>query len=301
MGPPVRELPADSGFRTLPILHFYGSVGVGHTIPVAVDVAFTQGVPSVWYPQVDDVRLGDETGELAWERLALSTSPTHSTQTTTDVTWPDAMREIDALWVNSDTESERFVFYEADTAERSLLTVERGDTWSEERGHYLLRNGSAFDVHDVFVMHTDGDDRFVFFAPRIPGGTTAGFLLEEHAVDADDYQNRTVGALAARLIDEMSTVAPTETRRAIDDCVMMRDPSVPETTVTGHRLHAEELNAMLDIWKTRFFEAEGTTIVYRESTEYLQAMMPLGIYTDMLHYPVINRLGLAVWEGVVLP
>jgi hypothetical protein len=29
--------------------------------------------------------------------------------------------------------------------------------------------------------------------------------------------------------------------------------------------------------------------------------MPLGIYTDMFHYPVINRLGLALWEGVTLP
>ena len=85
------------------------------------------------------------------------------------------------------------------------------------------------------------------------------------------------------------------------DCVMMRDPAVPESAARGHRLYSGEVNAILDVWGDGFFEQEGTTIVYREDIGYLDAMMPLSIYTDMFHYTEIRRLGLAVVQDVALP
>jgi len=301
-GPAVRDLPPDSGVRTLPIVHFYASNLWGDEIPLAIDVAFTEGDPSVWFPQVSAHTPGDASAELGWDRLSLTPNPQHPANAVTDVTWPTDMRGLDALWVNSASESERFLFYEADTAERSLLSVERGETWSEERDHYVLRNDSGYDVHDVFVVHRDGEQRFVFFAPRIPTGATAGFLLADHAVDEAEFLRRTVDALKARFVDAVATRAPAEVRWDLDDeCVMMRDPAMPETTVANHRMFTDEVNAMLGVWQERLFGEEGTTIVYRESTDYLQAMMPLAVYTDMYHYPVISRLGLAVWEDVALP
>jgi hypothetical protein len=301
LGSRVRDLPADTGVRALPILHFYSPSFFGEPIPLALEVAFRDGDPSAWYPQVDRLDLGSPSAELVWERLSLSSTPAHDPQAVTDPSWPDAMRRLDALWVNTDAQSERFVFYEADTAERSLLSLERGDTWSEERGHYVLRNEARYDVHDVFFVHREGEARHVFFAPRLPAGTSAGFLLEEHAHDEDEFQRLTVAALKERLVDGARTRAPTDVYRYLEDCVMMRDPAVAETAIAGHRLFTGELEALLAVWEGRFFGAEGTTILYRESDEYLQAQMPLGIYTDMFHYPVISRLGLALWEGVSLP
>ncbi|MFT7580573.1 MAG: hypothetical protein ACI9MR_002244, partial [Myxococcota bacterium] len=62
-----------------------------------------------------------------------------------------------------------------------------------------------------------------------------------------------------------------------------------------------ELDVLFDLWGPRFFEAEGTTIVYREDPGYIDAMMPLSLFTDMHSYIKLSRLGLAVIEDIRLP
>jgi hypothetical protein len=82
---------------------------------------------------------------------------------------------------------------------------------------------------------------------------------------------------------------------------MMRNPAVPVEHAEGHRLYAQEVDAMLDVWGASFFDAQGTTITYREDTAYLDQEMPLSIYTDMYNFVLLRRAGLAVWSHVPLP
>jgi len=62
-----------------------------------------------------------------------------------------------------------------------------------------------------------------------------------------------------------------------------------------------EAGVVLDAWGARFFDAPGTTLVYREDVAQLDEVMPIAVYTDMYHYVVLRRLGLALVEGVALP
>ena len=338
---PVRHMPADSGMRALPVLHFYSAGTLsGGRIPVGVEVGFTRGEARVWYPQVDTRRRAsaantpaarqqrasllrargardpiqnaggarfpsDPTAQLVWDRLELSAGQPAHTPHRARADWVRQLRDFDsALWVDgAQGESERFVFYEAETRERVPLRVERGPTHRAGRRHLVLRNTGSHAVHDVFFTHREGEGArervFVFFAPSIPAGARAGFVLEEHA--AADVDAPTRDRLRTRLVDAAEPTPPTSYRWGPDRCVMQRDPAVPVDTAEGHRLYAHEVDAILAIWGERFFAQPGTTLVYREDTAYLDQAMPLAVYTDMYNFVLLRRAGLAVWSDLALP
>lgn len=316
-GLPVRQLPVDGGDRDLPVLHFYTPSGRS-TVPVAIEVGFTKGSATAWFPRVDRVigaaqansaaarearaalltqRAGtvrptpaDPTRQLGWDFLELATRATH-TPNATNAAWVKQARGLDALWVNTAKESERFVFYEGVTSEKTPLALTRGETFGPGRRHYILHNRGVHTVFDVFFVHRDKGGVYVFRAPAIPAGKSAGFLVEEHRVK--DVAAATREALKAALTAEVPAVD--------DTCVMMRDPAIPFEQATGHQLFAGEADLVLATWGARFFDQPGTTIVYREAESYLDEVMPLSIYTDMYHHVVLRRAGLALWQGVSLP
>lgn len=318
---PVRHLPPDGGERDLPVLQVYAPSTGGDRVPLAVEVGFSSGSATAWYPQVDVLRTAEEarsdtakaararlvaqrlarttdplgapsrplppdpTRQLAWESLTLTREPA-STPTPASG-WVERLRAVDgALWVNQAEESERFVFYEGRTVEEPALVLERGDTWAPDRPHYILRNRSPYPVHDVLVVQGDA----VFTAPTIPPGATAGFLHGE-SHDADP-----VAWLRERLVDTEHPEPSDEWSWAGEDCVMMRDPAVPVESARGHRLYAAEVDALLSVWGDAFFAGDTPRIVYREDPAALDALVPLAVYTDMYHYPVVRRLGLVLWD-----
>ena len=333
-GTPVRHMPPDSGMRALPVLHFYSGGSLSRPIPVGVEVGFTRGAATHWYPQVDrrspaaeangaaaqaarrrllaartaqgvmgprQLLSGDPTRQLEWSALALSDQPQHA-RARTQTPWVRRLRDFDrALWVNGASETERFVFYEADTTEGVALAIERGARHGPGRRHYVLRNRSSHAVHDVFFVHREGEALFVFAAPSIPAGATAGFVLEDHRVARGGEGAATRDRLRAQLLDANEPSPPRQYRWDMSACVMQRDPAVPVETAEGHRLYAHEVDAILEVWGVRFFDQPGTTLVYREDTAYLDQVMPLSIYSDMFNYPLVRRAGLAVWTGVPLP
>ena len=324
-GQPVRDLPADSGVRTLPVVHFYAPRVWGDDVPLAVEVGFREGQASAWYPQADLVRPareangalafaarlalevqranrvpfvepkdplpGDPTAQLVWDALTLSPEPSNRPMDT-DVVWVHTLRDLDALWVERGTESERFLFYEADTRERPALRVERGETWAPDRPHYVLYNDSEHAIHDVLVVHDGG--AATFFAPSIPAGSYAGFLMDSPEVE--DLR----ALVERRLVDADRSEAPTQASWIFDDCVMTRDPAVPVRRAGGHRMFQPEVDAILEVWGERFFEQDGTTIIYREDAASLDRLVPLSVYTDMYHYVELRRLSLILWEGLDL-
>jgi hypothetical protein len=283
LAPPVAELEADSGIRTLPILQFYAPRVWGEDIPLAADVGFAQGSPAVWYPQVDAAT--DEA--LFWRRLdLLRQAPARLAADT--VGWVAPLRDIDdALWVTRGTEADRFLFYEGSTRESPALRITHGPTADN---HYILHNTADWDVHDVFVVHVEDGQRALWYAPKIPAGRSAGFLLDARSDDP-----------AALMRGRQTVARPTEGWSMMDgDCVMMRQPAEPFVTTDDHRLYPEELAVLLSVWEDRFFTGDGSRILYREDTAALDALVPLSLYTDMYHTIQTSRLGLVLIEGVAL-
>lgn len=320
---PVRHMQRDEGTRFLPVLHFYADGA--RSIPVGIEVGFTLGEASVWYPQVDtrrraadansaaalqrraqlvQARAGrqpfvpnastepDPTRQLQWDHLTLTPAPS-ATPHRSRARMVRDLRAVDGLWVNGAAESERFVFYEANTTERVAIRVTRGEEWAQGRRHLILHNDGAHPVHDVFLTHRERGHDYVIYAPQIPAGRSAGFVLEDHAVSRRDRRAQTRGRLRTQLLERQP--------RASEDCVMMRDPAIPVESAGGHRLTSQEIDVIDSVWGARFFDGRGTTIVYREDTAHLDAVMPLSIYTDMHSYAVLNRAGLVVWNEVPLP
>ncbi|MFO0744929.1 MAG: hypothetical protein U1F43_04530 [Myxococcota bacterium] len=331
---PVRELPVDMGVRKLPVLHFYALGAPSEPIPVGVEVGFSQGPAAEWWPQVDLFRtagdangalagaarkmllaaraarpshLGgpplpaDPTRQLVWTRLELTAAPTHAASATSS-DWIAKARELPALWVNAASESDRFVFYEAQTAERTPLTLRRGAAWKADRRAYELANGGATAVHDVILVTRDGAATFVVSAAAIEPGQSLAFVLEDHAVAPERLAAETRERLRAALLDPASPLGPTlERGGAGGDCVMDRDPAIPFERASGHHLYRGEVDLVLGAWGARFFDQPGTTVVYREDEALLDEVMPLSIYTSMYTYAVLSRAGLALWQPVRLP
>lgn len=325
---PVRSLPIDGGERELPVISIFAPTLFSDPVPLGLEIGFAKGEASLWFPQVDKLRsaaeansteadqarlellqaraerdpfsanppLGDDpTRQLVWDRLSLSQQGQATESSTQE--WVAALRAIEgALWFESEGESERFVFYEGRTAEQPLLKVERGEEWSEERAHYRLVNDSFWPVHDVLVVRRQGDLAWVFYAPSIPAGKSAGFVLDESLkVDSKAFVEATRGQLERSLTDAESPEVPTSYKWDYDQCVMGRDPAIPVEEATGHRLYALETKVLLDAWEDAFFGQQGTVVIYREDPSYLDAMMPISLYTDMYHYVELRRLSLVLW------
>lgn len=310
-GPAVRTLPPDSGERDLPVVHFYAASPWADHVPVGVEVGFTRGEASAWFPAVTERTPAatansaaayearkavlakrpsepfaveradpgrDPTRQLHWDRLLLSVEPLAKPQDT-GVAWVPSARAVpDALWVNGPGESDRFLFYEAETRETSAVVIEPGD--SGKPGHYILRNTSDWDVFDVVFVH----EGRVWTAPRIPAGKTAGFLLR------DPFDPAAVKAWLEPRWTDTDGLPQTNW----EECVMMRDPAVPTEKASSHRLLPTELAVLFDAWEGRLLGADGTRLLYREDPAALDAVMPLSIYTDMYHYPVVHRLGVVM-------
>ena len=63
-------------------------------------------------------------------------------------------------------------------------------------------------------------------------------------------------------------------------------------------MFAKEAVGMESIWHDEIFEAEGLTIIYRESPEYLDEAMPIKIFSP--HGVLLSRCGLVINKNVNL-
>lgn len=307
-GGAVRDLPRDNGDRDLPVLHFYSPrmrwmTGPKPTsIPVGLEVGFTEGTATRWFPAVDALRPADGARpQLVWERLELFASPTQRVNAT-PLPWIAEARKLPSMWVEGKGGAERFVFYEGKTRETVPLTLTRAPDWTASKRRYALTNRGRFAIHDLHVLHREAEASFLVRLGLLGPGQTTTFTLDDRKV-ADPLREGRV-SLRAALVDPKDAAPPTEYEWGKDRCVMQRDPAVPFAEASSHTLYAAEADLLLGVWGERFFggpATRGTNIVYREDTAALDALMPLAVYTDMLNFVVLHRAGLAVWSGVTLP
>jgi len=295
---PVRDLPRDNGMRELPVMHFYSpaaAAGYTATVPFALDVGFAKGHATSWFPDAD--QLGSGPKQLIWSRLDLLPTPTFAPAKTTTA-WVERARQVPGLWVNSARESERFVFYEGRTREQVPLVIRRAAGWTQTARKLEIANVGGHPVHDVMFVQREGKLTRVHHFADIQPGRSVAFDLDQSVVT--DVAAATRGALDKALVDAR---APLPAADAWDrsTCVMDRDPAVAFSRADGHRLYRAEVDLLLSVWGERFFGGDGTRIVYREDTAYLDEVMPVSLYTDMYNYIMLQRAGLVLWSGVVLP
>lgn len=269
--PPVRSLPADNGVRTLPVVHFWAPFSSG-PVPIGVDVGFTGGTASVWYPAVDALSPAGAEVQLRWDALDLTADP--GRPPASKEPWVEQARALDgSLWVHRGGESERFLFYEADTVETPAITVRvEGDA-------VRVTNRSAHPVHDVVIVRAGRAGRI----RSVPAGLHASVRLD-----------RAPESVRAEL-DRAWTAPPAEPDA---ECVMMRDPAVPAPPATDHRLYPAELELVWSVWAGRLLEDPGDRMFYREDPAALAEVMPLSVYTDMRHHVRLSRFGLVLVEGM---
>ena len=317
----VRDLPADSGVRALPVLQFYAGPGFGLDVPVAVEVGFQDGEASSWWPGVDrrvpgttarsvqahearkrllaarsarssagqNPPLGpDPTKQLGWDHLSLTGAGRASAEA--EQPWVEALRAVpDALWVSREGESDRFVYYEANTTSAPDLVISRAPDHHKGHESYQIRNRSDFEAHDIVVIAGGR----VGTLPALPHGASATLVLDR-PLDRE--------ALRAELRKSwLSDSGPPVDYRWMDkECVMMRDPAIPVEASAGHDLYGPELDVLFGAWADRLFSGDTPRVIYREDTDAIDARMPLSVYTDMYHFVELHRLGIVVVEGWAL-
>lgn len=337
---PVRTLPADGGERALPILQIYlpkSDWAVWNdNIPLGLEVGFTQGVATAWFPSIDGLRSSNEanspgaqaarqilleqrakrtpfsypsptdilpsdpTRQLIWESLLLTQAPLHTAHPP-EVPWVEDMRATEgALWVNGASESERFVFYEGRSVEVPALAFETAGSAC------ALKNLSAYPVHDVFAVYRDASGAVsVGYMPTLNAGASwaAGeALFDQHPADAKTLDKITRTKLHRQLTELPPAPPPPDPKTPpspMDGCVMGRDPALPTEAATHHALSSAEADALIKAWGVQMFDQPGVTLVYREDIAYLDAIMPLSIYTDMMHFTKsLHRTGIVVQQGL---
>lgn len=293
--PPVVEMPADSGVRRKPVLYFYPPAGGGSgDVPVALDLDFARGTPSVWYPQAD--RVGDEKDAsgpaLRWTHLKLTKDPPAGIALPgADLPadhWAKLARDVDAACVTNGVEAERYVFYDGATSERAAVTAER-----DAEGMWRLANRSERPVCDLFLVERSGDRQAVAHLDRIPARETAAVRAAPFAPGAAGFGEATSSRLRAALVRGQ----PKRDERA----VTMRNPAEPQGPTTDSWLHPKEADGFVRIWRKDFFEGEGVRLVYREDPSALDAAMPLKLFTDMHHYIRLSRVGFVLVIGADHP
>lgn len=256
---PVRALPPDNGTRDLPVLQFYAPRLWSEVVPIGVEVGFTQGVASAWFPPVNGLRsaseanspgaqaarekllkaraardphgLGgdpvpsDPTRQLIWEELTLRKIPTKLSPEPFEQPWVQTLRAIpDALSVSTAGQVEQFVFYEGRTAERPALNL----TSSGAGGACAceVENTGKHAAHDVFVIARDPSGAVrVGFVDTIQAGKHGSVTLDslDPKTARATLDSRLVAALTSSGHNADGTPAP----KIEPGCIMGRDPRHP--------------------------------------------------------------------------
>ena len=191
--------------------------------------------------------------------------------------WWQVARDVPgAAYVSNGQEVERFLFYEGKTRERPAVAVLTGDGWGQRDGSRFIVNVSDDTIYDVLVIYRDAQGRrWVGYRAVMEPVATKGegeqraespqcinmpdfaLLADDAWLDDDAFTRLTHGRLENAMV-EGDTLPPLRG-------VMMRDPADPQSATTSHQLFPSEAAGLLTIWHDDFFEADGLTILYRES------------------------------------
>ena len=257
----------------------------------------------------------DQRMQLAWEHLTLhSELPENLALPGADLKddhWVKIARDVDAAYVSNGKEVERYVFYEGKTSEEpaiALLPADGGTRRSPfgnwrggERKEVSIVNVGKHPIYDVIAVYRNREKGILWTGylpvmdPRVVALRVPDFEKpreeDELKISAEEFRRRTTD----RLVENLTAGTP-----IVSGNVMMRDPARAQGPTQRHQLFQKEARGMERIWHDDFFQAEGLTVIYRESPAYLDEAMPLNIFTSMYWYIRLTRCGLVLNRNLPL-
>jgi hypothetical protein len=241
-----------------PVIYFY----TGCAQKVRVDVRFPRGLWTQWYPQAQVVgpQLSETTtppdlrgGRIMWcaELIPGSESDIKPVppETAKDALWNFA-RDVDAAFVRTTDgtraaaplEAERFLFYRGlGRAPLPLrLTAALGGTLA-------LDSNERLDVRHIFIVRVEGGRGVYTYRPVLrPGERVTGAIPGmDGARPLPEFSQRLGDDLAARLV--------------------------------ASGLFAKEARAMVNTWRSSYFQTEGIRVLFVLPRESTDALIPMTI------------------------
>jgi hypothetical protein len=230
-----------------------------------------------------------------------------------ETNWVSIARQVDSAYVSNGTEAEKFLFYEGKTPEMPAIALVPYERWLSNDPSFLVQNLSRHPIYDVFILYRNEAKR-QFWARYVPE------LMPLEAAERDPAGPQSRDHQAHPMIPNFEKAQPSEfideaefhrrTQLLFGRLLSMnyslpdeiyngrRNPAQYQPPTTEFRLFPKEVAALERIWNRQFFGNSELTILYRESTEYLDQAAPLHIYTDMRHYVKLSRCSLVVNHGL---
>jgi len=262
----------------------------------------------------------DKRMQLAWEKLTLHENvPEGQTlpgEGLPDDHWVKVAREVDAAYVSNGKESERYVFYEGATREKPAIAVMplkpatfpfRQDP--KDPKELAIVNVGEHPIYDVTAVYRDSKKGILWTASigTLPVGGKKQYseVDQTMALRVPDFSKPGEGdnvkleavAFEKRMRDQLIENL-TAGHHFDGGGVTMRDPADPQGPTTMHQLYKKEAVSLEKIWHQDFYQAEGLTVIYRESPAYLDEAMPLNIFTSMYSYVKLSRCGLVLNRNI---
>lgn len=258
----------------------------------------------------------DKRMQITWEKLTLNPDLQKGQSLEgldlPDDHWAKIARDVDAAYVSNGKETERYLFYEGKTREETaiaLLPADGGARFTnygrfpkeDARREVSLVNAGQYTIYDVIAVYRDKEKGTLWVGylpimkPRVVAMRIPDFRMpreeDQLKLSEEDFYRRTT----ERLIENL-----TAGEVVIYDNIMMRDPADPQGPTQRHQLFHKEALGLEKIWHDDFFKADGLTVIYRESPEYLDEAMPLNIFTSMYWHIRLSRCGLVLNRNLPL-
>jgi hypothetical protein len=241
-----------------PVIYFYTE----RPQKVRLDVRFPQGLWTQWYPQAQIVgpqlaqtatppELRD--GRITWCAEVIPAGSSDSSpappETEKEALWNFA-RDVDAALVRTPDrtkeparpESERFLFYRGlGRAPLPLrLTAAAGGTLG-------LDSGQPHDVQHLFIVRVEGGRGTYTYLPvlRVGDRLTGVIPAMDDAQPLEDFSRRLGDDLATRLV--------------------------------ASGLYAKEARAMVNTWRSSYFQTEGVRVLFVLPRESVDALIPMTV------------------------
>lgn len=258
----------------------------------------------------------DQRMQLTWEKLTLHDElPSGQILPGKELPndhWAKIARDVDAAYVSNTKEVERYVFYEGKTREETAIALlpanggARFTNYGVDPENRALREVSLVNVgkhaiYDVIAIYRDREKGILWtghlpvMEPRMVVLRIPDFKFpgdkDQIKLTKDKFRRKTT----ERLIENLTAGAP-----VVSGKIIMRDPADTQGPTERHQLFRKEAVGLEKIWHDDFFEADGFTVIYRESPEYLDEAMPLNIFTSMFWHIRLSRCGLVLNRNLPL-
>jgi hypothetical protein len=230
-----------------PVLYFYSP----HQTHVSVQVGFSRGVITEWYPHASHV----ESSEKVLEETALYDHPRNG-----GISW-DSVSVEPGLSPSFPLDRSHSIYYAARETAATPLVV--GTPKGEQQEKFLFYRGvaafsvpvsAAFTPDKGLVVKNLGDDEI----PSV-------IWFERHG---DQFGYRLGGSLQG----EAQMDAPEVSSSSSIDSLC----SELEGILTAQGLNADEAHAMVETWRHSWFE-EGSRLLYIVPRHFVDSVLPLSI------------------------